>query len=120
MKTESWRKLAYFSTGMLVGCVVGGVAWHADDVRRAPPAASAAPSPSASATHIAGPRVEWCAVSSYPSVINDKDPLGPLPTRWALDGYFASGARKTVDTGDTSEEMVARAKELGCPLRGAL
>lgn len=66
-----------------------------------------------------GPRVEWCQVSSFTSTMYDNDPLGPLPTRWALDGYLPDGSRKTVATGETREEMSARANELGCPLRGA-
>lgn len=89
--------------------------------------ASMSPAPAASSTTSAPPpnpseeRVEWCYVKSWRSTLrNPIDPLGPGELHWALHGHHPhdrwSSDEAVVATGDSIDEMVAMAKELGCPL----
>ena len=120
MKRDTAALTIAFGLGLILGIPVGAVLDHFDNAR------NAAPSASSSTTHAPPPnpseeRVEWCYVKSWRSTLrNPIDPLGPGELHWALHGHHPhdrwSSDEAVVATGDSIDEMVAIAKELGCPL----
>ena len=114
------KTFTLLSVGLCLGLPLGAIADHFDNARNASKSTAASPS-TTSSTIPSDERVDWCYVESWRSGIEDEDgPLGPGKLMWALRGHHPhdrwSLDAKTVDTGVTRDDMVDRAKVLGCPL----
>jgi len=105
---------------VVFGFMLGVIACIAENAYRTR-SVSTVPSASASVAHVSGPRVDWCWISAQKKLTPPPyDPLGPLATRWVLFGHYPGGAYTVIDDSDvSSDDMVALAKELGCPLHEA-